>query len=103
MPPASCSRRRCSPSIGRYRAHTAATCGSGTRFVMEWKIKCEDGESTTRALFLERLTRWRVDKALAGLREPDAPADLDPSERDDCLALWREVTALIDPSEDGKP
>ncbi|MFL5342944.1 MAG: hypothetical protein ACJ8F7_22650 [Gemmataceae bacterium] len=32
---------------------------------------------------------------LAGLREPSALDRLSPDEREDCLALWKEVAAVL--------
>jgi hypothetical protein len=38
---------------------------------------------------------WRYDTDLAGLREPGALEKLSAEEREEWLALWREVEALL--------
>ncbi|QDT53052.1 Serine/threonine-protein kinase PknB [Caulifigura coniformis] len=42
-----------------------------------------------------KIVRWRTDAELAGLREPAELQKLSPAERDDSLALWSEVEALL--------
>jgi eukaryotic-like serine/threonine-protein kinase len=48
----------------------------------------------------QTLTRWQVDPDLAGLREPSALEKWSPDERTECLALWKEVTAVLDRSQE---
>src|SRR5437773_2773012 len=42
-----------------------------------------------------RMLHWQTDGDLAGLREPNARDTLSPDERKDCLALWKEVAAVL--------
>jgi eukaryotic-like serine/threonine-protein kinase len=44
----------------------------------------------------QTLTHWRGNPDLAGLREPAELEKLPVEERDQCLALWKEVDALVD-------
>jgi serine/threonine-protein kinase len=57
--------------------------------------KLDGGTAADRAQLKIRLTRWRADPDLAGLREPGALDRLSAEERDDWLALWKEVGALL--------
>ena len=41
------------------------------------------------------MQHWQTDSDLAGLREPGALKAMSPDERNDCLALWQEVAALL--------
>jgi hypothetical protein len=41
------------------------------------------------------LAPLRVNPYLAGLREPSALIALPTAEREECLAIWREVDALL--------
>jgi serine/threonine-protein kinase len=55
-----------------------------------------DGDPTgARQSVRQQLTRWRADPELAGLREPAELDKLSAAERQDCLALWAEVAALL--------
>jgi serine/threonine-protein kinase len=44
----------------------------------------------------QRLTQWRADPDIAGLREPAELERLPAAERKDCLAMWAEAAALLD-------
>jgi serine/threonine-protein kinase len=60
-----------------------------------WAQAIERGNAQTRARLLQKVSAWRTDDDLAGLRDPEAIAALSPEERRDCLDLWDEVTAVI--------
>jgi hypothetical protein len=55
----------------------------------------DGGATTDRALVRQRLTAWRDDSDLAGLREPGALEKLSVEERKEWLALWKEIDALL--------
>jgi serine/threonine-protein kinase len=57
--------------------------------------KLDGGTAADRAKVRDRLTRWRADPDLAGLREPSALDRMTAEERDECVALWTEVNALL--------
>jgi serine/threonine-protein kinase len=48
-----------------------------------------------RDLAKKILAHWQVDPDLAGLRDPGALETLSADEREECLALWKEVDGLI--------
>jgi serine/threonine-protein kinase len=48
-----------------------------------------------RDLARTMLTHWQVEPDLAGLREPGALEKLSAEERKECLALWKEVAAVL--------
>jgi hypothetical protein len=48
-----------------------------------------------RAAIQGLLQRWRSEKDLAGLREPEALARLPESERADCIRFWADVEGLL--------
>jgi serine/threonine-protein kinase len=48
------------------------------------------------------LTHWQVDPDLAGLREPRALDKLSADEREECLALWKEVGAVLNRTQKTK-
>jgi tetratricopeptide (TPR) repeat protein len=60
-----------------------------------WKA-ASTGDAEARELALRMLTHWRVDHDLDGLREPDSLALLPQAERDECLAIWSDVDALLE-------
>jgi serine/threonine-protein kinase len=60
-----------------------------------WTKKLDRGGAADCALARRRLTHWWADPDLAGLREPSALDKLPADEREDCLALWKEVDALL--------
>jgi serine/threonine-protein kinase len=60
-----------------------------------WAGKLEGGTAADRAQVKTRLTRWQADPDLAGVREPGALDKLSAEERDEWLALWKEVGALL--------
>ena len=53
-------------------------------------------DPAARGRVRQTLTRWRGNPDLAGLREPAELEKLQVEERDQCLALWKEVDALVD-------
>jgi serine/threonine-protein kinase len=59
-----------------------------------WGKKLESDPAASR-LAQKTLTHWRANPDLAGLREPSALDKLSTDEREECLALWKEVTAVV--------
>jgi hypothetical protein len=56
-----------------------------------------DGGSTAAHVAVGKLlTLWHADPDLAGLREPRALDQLPAEEQKECLALWKEVTSVLD-------
>lgn len=55
----------------------------------------EAGSTTTRGAVRLALTRWRNEPDLAGLRDPAALETLATNERQECLAFWAEVDAVL--------
>jgi eukaryotic-like serine/threonine-protein kinase len=61
-----------------------------------WARKLDGGTAADRDLARRRLMGLLADPDLAGLREPDALEKLSVEEREEWLALWKEVGALLD-------
>jgi serine/threonine-protein kinase len=59
-----------------------------------WARQVDDGKPEARAAVAGTLRRWRSDRDLLGVRDPDALAKLPVAERDDWRALWAEVDRL---------
>ena len=55
-----------------------------------------------RDIIRRRLTLWRDDPDLAGLRDSGELNNLSVDERKDCMALWTEVGDLLDRCENAK-
>jgi tetratricopeptide (TPR) repeat protein len=55
----------------------------------------DSGAPANRDLVKKMLTLWRADRDLAGLREPNALQQQPADERKECLALWEEVTTVL--------
>jgi tetratricopeptide (TPR) repeat protein len=53
------------------------------------------GNAQARADVRRRMRLWQSDSDLAGLREARALAAMSADERNECLALWQEVAALL--------
>jgi serine/threonine-protein kinase len=60
-----------------------------------WSGRLARGTAADSAVAVQKLTAWRTDPALAGLREPAALEALSAGERDECLAFWKEVDAVL--------
>jgi serine/threonine-protein kinase len=60
-----------------------------------WSKTLDGGSPAAGARAGKMLTHWQADPDLAGLREPGALDKLSPDERQECLALWQEVAALL--------
>ncbi len=60
-----------------------------------WGWALDRGDAQTSAGVRRVLQHWQAHTDLAGLREPDALAQLPPNERATCLAFWQEVAALL--------
>jgi hypothetical protein len=52
--------------------------------------------AATAAALQEQLKRWRRDADLAGLRDASDLQAMADDERTDCLALWKQVDALLE-------
>jgi serine/threonine-protein kinase len=61
-----------------------------------WARKLDGDPAANRVHVKNTLTRWGADPDLAGLRESSALEKLPAGERDEWLALWREVAAVLD-------
>jgi eukaryotic-like serine/threonine-protein kinase len=68
-----------------------------------WSKILASGPPQDRAVVLRIMQHWRKDSDLAALRNPDALAKLPEAEREDWLALWDEVDALIRKAGEAKP
>jgi serine/threonine-protein kinase len=64
-----------------------------------WARRVDTGKEGDRIQARKTLSPWRAEPDLAGLRDPDALAKLNPAERQDCQALWQEVAALLGRAE----
>jgi serine/threonine-protein kinase len=60
-----------------------------------WARTLDGGSRAARVLVRNKLTHWLADPGLAGVREVGAVAKLSVQEREQWLALWKEVDALL--------
>jgi serine/threonine-protein kinase len=60
-----------------------------------WAAKLDSDSPLERNLAKRMLRNWQADPDLAGLREVHALDEFSADERNDCLALWHEVRALL--------
>src|SRR5262249_13934733 len=60
-----------------------------------WAKILDSGSQAARVRVRKMLTQWQADPDLAGLREPSALARLPADEREEGLALWKEVMAVL--------
>jgi serine/threonine-protein kinase len=60
-----------------------------------WTKMMTSDSPADRDLAKKTLNRWQVDPDLAGIRERSALEPFSKEEREECLALWREVTAVL--------
>jgi eukaryotic-like serine/threonine-protein kinase len=60
-----------------------------------WARKLGSGTAADRVLVRQRLSDWLADPDLAGLREPGALGELSVEEREEWLARWKVVGALV--------
>jgi serine/threonine-protein kinase len=60
-----------------------------------WARTLDGGSRAARALVRNKLTHWLADPGLAGVRDVGAVEKLSVQERDQWLALWNEVDALL--------
>ena len=56
----------------------------------------QEDAAKNRDWIKNKLAEWQNDHDLAGIREPAELNKLSADERQDCLALWREVEELYD-------
>jgi serine/threonine-protein kinase len=67
-----------------------------------WSGRVDSKSRAARVLVGRLLRRWQTDPDLAGLREPDAVRSLPADEREECLALWKEVAAVLDHTREAR-
>jgi serine/threonine-protein kinase len=67
-----------------------------------WAKELDSGSQEARDLAKKMLTHWQVDPDLAGLREPSGLNKLSADERRESLALWNEVSAVLNRTERSK-
>ena len=72
---------------------------SGCADLAAWDRRIGDSAATDGALVAKLMT-WRVDPALAGLRERRSLELLPADEREACLTLWNEVDAAPESHSD---
>jgi serine/threonine-protein kinase len=60
-----------------------------------WTKRLTNGPGAGRNLVREMLTLWRSDRDLAGLREADALNRLSTEEREQWIALWKQVEDVL--------
>ena len=60
-----------------------------------WARALEGGSRAARVLVRNKLTHWLADPGLAGVRDVGTVEKLSVHERDQWLALWKEVDALL--------
>ena len=60
-----------------------------------WARKIDSGAAADRALVQEKLTAWRADPDLSGLRQPGALDRVSVEERKEWLALWKGIDDLL--------
>jgi serine/threonine-protein kinase len=60
-----------------------------------WAQTLDSGSPADRVRVRKMMTRWQADRDLAALPEPAALEKWSADERKQCLALWREVTAVL--------
>ncbi len=65
------------------------------RDLAAWSEVFRHGQPSERGQLQQTLAHWKVDPDLAGIRAPDALAQLPQPERNDWQALWAEVDALL--------
>jgi serine/threonine-protein kinase len=60
-----------------------------------WTRKVEAGTAADHVQVKNILTQWQAEPDLAGLREPALLDGMSPDEREEWVALWKEVNALL--------
>jgi serine/threonine-protein kinase len=60
-----------------------------------WTKRMVRDSQAERDLGKKTLTRWQGDPDLAGIREPRALEPFSKDEQEECLALWRDVAAVL--------
>ena len=101
MPPArppsspAASARTWETSVRRSERAGVSRRTHGGLNLAAWAGKLNDGIPDDRRLLRSTLMRWLADPDLAAPREPGALKTLPVEERDEWLAFWKEVDALI--------
>jgi hypothetical protein len=60
-----------------------------------WTRMLDSGGAVDRSLIWSKLNGWLANPDLTGLRDPGALKMLAAEERDEWLALWKEVEVLL--------
>jgi len=61
-----------------------------------------DSSTASRVMVSNKLMHWQADRDLAGIREPSTLELFSPNERQECLALWKKVDAVLKRSQNSK-
>ncbi len=64
-----------------------------------WSKQTETGLPDRKARVRQTLERWKADRDLTSLREPDARANLPDAEEKDWQAFWAEVLSLLNKAD----
>jgi eukaryotic-like serine/threonine-protein kinase len=67
-----------------------------------WSKTLNGDSRADRDLAKKMLMHWQVDPDLAGVRDPVALIEFSPAERQECDALWSDVAALLNRSQEHK-
>ena len=78
------------------RAHWRAQARTWLRKELDRWRAAPTTEAREHQLVRRMLTHWKIDPDLAGLRDPDSIRGLPQAERDECLAIWSDVDAILD-------
>jgi tetratricopeptide (TPR) repeat protein len=68
-----------------------------------WAKVLDSADAQARLVVLQTLEHWRADSDLAGIRDPDALAQLPEAERAPWRSLWANVDALLARTRGGRP
>jgi serine/threonine-protein kinase len=64
-----------------------------------WGMALDNGTAAATAQVQQQMRHWQADADLAGVRDPDALAQLPEAERQQWQQLWADVTALLKRAE----
>jgi hypothetical protein len=68
-----------------------------------WTKHLDSGTEAARGEVREALLRWKTERDLAGLRDPEALAKLPADEQPACRKLWADLDALLARTGGGRP
>jgi eukaryotic-like serine/threonine-protein kinase len=72
------------------------TCAWLKADLAAWARAMNSNSRAERDLAKQRLTRWQIDPDLAGVRDASALERFSKDEREEWLALWRDIAAVLD-------